>query len=83
MTTEQLKKLRIKEPLRLFDTANKMFVTIQFNKKETKFVCWQRFHSLDRRNWVKQNDYLSLKDVDQILNSIKEKKKTNLSIVII
>jgi len=83
MTKEQLIKLRNRQPLRLYDRVNKIFVQIQLNKKETKFVCWQRFHSLDKRNWVEQNSYLSLKDVDSILKKIAEKKETKLSILVV
>ena len=71
MTKETLSKLRNKQPLRLFDRANKMFVHIQFNQKETGFVCWERWVSKDKTNWVNHNKYLSLKDVDIILNQIK------------
>ena len=71
MTKETLTKLRNRQPLRLFDRANKMFVHIQFNKKETGFVCWERWVSKDKSNWVNHNLYLSLKDVRQIINNNK------------
>ena len=83
MKATQLSKLRNRQSICLYDKANKIFVLIQFNKTEKDFVCWQRFHSLDKRNWVNQNHYLSLKDVDQILKSISEKKETKLSILIV
>lgn len=71
MTIELLKKLRNRQPVKLFDKANKVFVQIQFNKKETDFICWERWVSKDKRNWVNHNLYLSLKDVNTILNQIK------------
>lgn len=68
-------KLRNKESITTFGKCRskegkKMFTLYQLNKEE-KFICWQRFESLDRRNWVKQNDYLSLKDVINCMESNK------------
>lgn len=54
--------LRHRRALRMWDNKNKVFVHFQLNKHE-KFICWQIFTSLDRRNWVNQNNYLRLKDV--------------------
>ncbi len=63
-------KLRNRQPVKLWDKVNKIFIHIQLNKKDDR-ICWQRFHSLDRRNWREQNSYLRLKDVIQIINSLK------------
>jgi len=73
----QIKKLRDKEALRLFDKADKNFVVIQLNRKE-KYVCWERWISKDKRNWIKINDYLSLREVWIILQGIKEKRELSL-----
>ena len=82
MTKEQLLKLRKKKDLILFDRIDKMFVGFKFNTTDDK-VCWKRFVSKDRRNWVCWNEYLSLKDVDKIINTIKNKiELTQLTIVI-
>lgn len=72
MKIETFKKLRTGEPVSRFDKANKMFVQIQLNKKE-KFICWERWVSKDKIKWVNWNLYLSLKDVNNILNEIKTK----------
>lgn len=71
MKAETLKKLRDRKPVLLWDRANKLFVQIQFNKKEKGFVCWEKWVSKDRINWVNHNLYLSLKDVRQIINNNK------------
>ena len=65
-----LKKLRDKESIRLWDNQAKLFYNIQFNHKETKFVCWERWVSKDKRTWVNWNLYLSLKDIDNIIKKI-------------
>lgn len=67
MTPEQLKKLRNKKPLKLFSSDTKLFTTIQINKKES-FICWERWVSRDRINWINHNLYLSLHDVKIITN---------------
>ena len=83
MTTQNLSTLRNGENLILFDRIEKMFVGFKLNTNE-KMICWKRFVSRDRRNWICWNEYLSLKDVDGIINELKTKKnRTNLSIVII
>lgn len=65
-----IKKLRDKQPVTLFRNVTgykqKVFIRFQLNRKE-KFICWQRFYSLDRRSWTEQNSYLSLKDVVSII----------------
>jgi len=73
--TEVIKNLRHKQPLNMFDRKEKLFVKIQFNKKETKFICWQRFVSKDRSNWVNWNEYLSLKGVMQVRQQIIDNNK--------
>jgi hypothetical protein len=74
MNKEQLKKLRDRDSLKLFDKKNKLFVRIQLNKKEA-FICWERWVSKDKSNWVNWNLCLSLKDVANVLNDIKEGNK--------
>ena len=72
MTTNILRKLRHKQPVKLWDKQNKLIHHIQFNKQEKGFVCWQRFvrypGSYSAKLW---NSYLSLKDIDNIINIIK------------
>jgi hypothetical protein len=68
-TTETIKTLRHGNPLNMFDRKEKLFVKIQLNRQE-KFICWQRFVSKDRRNWINWNKYLSLKDVMQVRQQI-------------
>jgi hypothetical protein len=75
MTIEQLSKLRNGNRLKLFDKKNKLFTTIQLNKKDDR-ICWERWVSKDRINWVNHNMYLSLKDIKQITTSISENLKT-------
>jgi hypothetical protein len=70
MKTETILKLRNKQTLNLFDRENKLFVKIQLNKK-TKNICWQRFVSADKKNWINWNEYLSLKDISNIIDKIK------------
>lgn len=68
-TLDTIKKLRHKKSLNMFDRKENLFTKIQLNKKE-KFVCWQRFVSKDKCNWINWNDYLSLKDVLNIQSKI-------------
>lgn len=67
MKTDTLILLRNKRPVTFFDKTTKIFTRIQFNKKEKDFVCWERWVSRDRKNWVNHNLYLSLHDIDNIL----------------
>ena len=74
---DTIKTLRDRQPLKLYDAHTRMFVTIQLNKKEKAFVCWERWVSSDRKNWVCHNEFLSLKDVRQILNEISYNTRFN------
>lgn len=69
----QIKTLRDRHSLKLFDRKEKLFIHLQLNKKETGFICWQRFVSKDRRNWKEWNSYLSLKDCWNIIKSLHKK----------
>lgn len=65
-----VKTLRDRKPLDFFEKKTKYFIHFQLNKKEKSFVCWQRFVSLDRKNWREWNSYLSLKDVLNCISQI-------------
>lgn len=62
---ERLLSLRHRQNVRLFDSKEKMFHHIQLNKT-TPFICWERWVSKDKQNWVQWNSCLSLKDVMSI-----------------
>lgn len=70
---EIIKKLRNKESIRFFNTKDKTFVHIQLNKQE-KRICWERWVSKDKRNWVNQNYYLDMKSVLQVVEDINKQK---------
>ena len=72
-TSETVKALRNGENVRFFDKEKKCFVQFQLNKKES-FICWERHGSLDKRNWVKQNEFLSIKDVLNIREKLIEQR---------
>ena len=70
MKPELLQKLRNKKPVRLFKNymGKKAFFHIQLNKK-AETICWQRFVSADKQNWIELNSYLSLHDVANIIEN--------------
>lgn len=70
MKLETLKKLRNKEPLKIYNSKLKVFHQFQLNK-EAKHVCWKHYVSKDRKNWININLFLSLKDIDSYLTLIK------------
>ena len=72
--TALLNKFRNRETIKMFDRNTKIFTTFQLNKKE-KFICWERFISVDKINWVEQNRYLSLKQCLQIISKINVLQK--------
>lgn len=72
--SETVKKLRNKQRINLYDSTNKVFIAIQFNKKEKGFVCWERWVSKDRNNWINHNLYLSIKDVLSIRNDLVKQR---------
>ena len=83
MTHQNLVRLRNGKDLILFDRVEKLYVGFKLNANE-KMICWKRLVSKDRRNWIVWNEYLSLKDVDGIINELKTKTNhKNLSIIII
>ena len=83
MTHQNLVRLRNGKDLILFDRIEQIYVGFKLNTNE-KMICWKRMVSKDRRNWVCWNEYLSLKDVDGIINELKTKTNhKNLSIIII
>lgn len=61
MKNDRLIKLRHRESVRLFDSKEKLFHHIQINPG-TNFICWQRWVSKDKQNWIKWNDCLTLKE---------------------
>lgn len=71
MNDNHLQKLRNGKPIKLWDSLHRIFVHIQLNRKDER-VCWERWVSKDRFNWVNHNKYLSLKDVANILEQVKE-----------
>ena len=73
MHPEHLSKLRNRRPLRLWDSLNKLFVHIQLNKKDNR-ICWERWVSRDKKNWINWNKYLTLKEVGEITAEIKYNK---------
>ena len=78
---ELINKLRHRQLVTVFDHKEKMFTRLKINTKES-FVCFQRFVSKDKRNWIEWNKNLSLKDCKQILDNIKTNNtqwKTGLS----
>lgn len=65
-----VRKLRNRQTVRFFDRNNKIFIAFCINRNEKCSVFWEKHVSLDKRNWVKQNEYLSLKDVLRIVDRI-------------
>lgn len=55
-------KLRNKESIIIIDRSSKVFYRFRINPDESRLF-WMKEASLDRRNWVSQNHFLSLKDV--------------------
>jgi len=72
---DRILRLRNRENITLFDRKEKTFIRFQLNKQEP-FICWKRYASKDRNNWVLWNEYLSLKDVvrswDKLIASNKD-----------
>jgi hypothetical protein len=64
-----IKRLRDRKSVRLFDKKERLFINIQLNKTDNR-ICWERWVSKDKKNWVNWNLYLSLKDVLQIQKQI-------------
>jgi hypothetical protein len=61
-TLDFIHTLRHGNPVTLFDPNSKLFYHIQINKK-AKHICWQRYASIDRKNWIEYNYSLSLREV--------------------
>ncbi len=61
-----IQKLRNRKPVDFYN-SDKKFMKIQINKK-TNNICWQRFVSSDKKNWIEQNSYLNLKEVMQVIS---------------
>lgn len=70
--THLIKNLRDHKRVLLY--LNKMFFRFRLNPSE-KRIFWIKEISLDKRNWVIQNKYLSLKDVLEIVR--KENQTAN------
>lgn len=71
MKIETLSKLRNGKPLRVlkpYQNLGKCFFQFQLNRN-ADHICWQRYVSKDRQNWVLLNSYLSLNDIDNFLKS--------------
>lgn len=64
-----IKSLRNRENVTLWDSAQKLKVRLQLNKKENR-VCWERWVCSIGGRWVNWNRYLSIKDCIQIQRDI-------------
>ena len=83
MTAQNLTILRSGKDLILFDRVEGFFVGFKLNSNE-KNICWKRLVSKDKRNWIVWNEYLTLKEVNAIINELKSKiERMKLAIVII
>jgi len=71
MHTERLIKLRNRQPVTLWDTNEKLFHRIQLNKT-TPFICWERWVSRNKTNWIKWNECLTLREALSITFKKKE-----------
>lgn len=65
--------------IQLYDKERKQIVQFQRNKKETKFICWQKWvkapGATHSHRWVNHNLYLSLKEVMTIRQDIINRNK--------
>jgi len=61
-TQRVINNLRHKDSMLMFNTKEKTFVKIQLNPTSER-ICWQKYISKDKRNWIKWNECLSLKEV--------------------
>ena len=83
MTAQNLTILRSGKEIILFDRVERMYIGFKLNSNE-KYICWKRLVSKDKRNWIVWNEYLSLKEVNAIINELKSKKeRMKLAIVLI
>ena len=73
ISRELISKLKSRKSVMFFEVKRKYFHKFQINKKE-KNICWERYVSLDRMNWVKWNEYLGLKDVLSCIENVKKNK---------
>ncbi len=71
MKTETVNRLRHGQPLKLF--LNKTFYQYQLNKDADR-ICWERYASTDKRNWIKQGEYFTLKSINQFIKSHENHK---------
>lgn len=65
-----IKKLRNKESISLlkdYDGRGKHFFKIQLNKD---VIAWERYVSKDRRNWIKLNSCLTLREVVNFVKTV-------------
>lgn len=81
MTIDTLKKLRNGKNVILFDRIDKLFVGFKLNSTNNK-ICWKKFVSKDRKNWVLQNEYLSLKDINNTIINLKNKIELSQSLIL-
>lgn len=61
-TLDFISRLRRGESVKFLDPDTKLFHHFQINKSE-KRVCWERYVSYDRRNFVKWNVCLHIRDI--------------------
>lgn len=71
-----VQKLREGRRVTIFDGSTKTFYRFRLNPSE-KRIFWIQEASLDQRNWVIQNIYLSLSDVMRNIYNNKVRNKIN------
>jgi hypothetical protein len=68
--SQKVLKLRHRESITMLEKPSNTFYRFRINKDESRLF-WIREASLDRKNWVIQNHFLSLKDVIFFIYKIK------------
>jgi hypothetical protein len=78
MNPETVKILRQGEPIRVYDRITKTFIQFQLNKNEVR-IFWEKYASLDKKNWVKQAEFYRLKDIDIFIKKNIQKNLTSIN----
>lgn len=77
--SEIILHLRHGENVQIYDKERKQIVQFQRNKKETKFVCWEKWvkapRSTHAHRWANHNMHLSLKDLMSVRQDIINRNK--------
>jgi len=74
--SKAFQNLRKLEPFRIYDKSKREYVVFKHNE-QTPFICWDKYISHDKRQWIQQRIKIRLKEAMRIILKISNNHLKN------